>query len=107
MFTKRASQNNFKWARLINADLSLMFFEKDCVYLDRWPSIAFEVLEASKAHMYDSFYSHFQPIFGPTTRIAMTDTDSFLLCFSSHETLEEKLRQLEHIMDFSSYPESS
>ena len=56
--------------------------------------------------MYEAFYDRFLPVFGPTTRILMTDTDSFFLAFSASVPLNEKLKQLQDIFDFSNYDEN-
>ena len=51
-FLKYASDFRFNNARLINDRLSLMYFKKDVIYLDRFPSCAYAILEVWLKHAY-------------------------------------------------------
>ena len=49
------------------------------VKLDKPIFAGLAVLDLSKAHMYDSYYNVFKPMFGESMRMGATDTDSFMI----------------------------
>jgi len=53
--------------------------------------------------MFDRYYRCIRPALGPTGRVLMSDTDSFLLYFWK-KSRHAVLRELRHLMDFSNYP---
>lgn len=106
-FDKRFSSPWYKGHRVIHENLTLVFWEKRKVKLDRLYAVGFTILELSKAHMYASFYDFFQPALGgpESVQLVLTDTDSLVL-HVKNQSREEMFRAIEAIMDFSNYPPS-
>ena len=68
-------------------------------------AVGFPILELSKLFMYRSYYDTIQQHFGEeNVSLCFSDTDSFLLKVRCNN-LEREMKKLEHMFDFSKYPQ--
>lgn len=108
-FDKRYCSPWYKGHRVVNETLTIVYWEKKKIKLDRLYAIGFTILELSKAHMYASFYDFFQPALGGSNyrdmQLVLTDTDSLIL-HVQNQSRKEMFDSIDAIMDFSNYPPS-
>ena len=59
------------------------------VVLDTPRLVGFSILELSKLHMYRAHYLHFKPAYGPSLRLLMMDTDSFVYHIKTQDLIRD------------------
>ena len=101
---KNLSAVNYKGHRIISENVVCVFLGKLKVKMDRCIALAFTILNISKKHMQDTWYSYIQPNFGiNNVSIVLSDTDSFLLHFTNISR-NEIFDNLKECLDTSNYP---
>ena len=102
---RQCGESTYKSIRLVNQNVALTFHRKDEICLDKFPATGAAILDLARWFMYSSYYKHMLPVFGPTTRIILSDTDSIGVFFKSVLSKREIMTKLKDLMDFSNYPE--
>jgi len=104
------SQPSFKQFTILDDDLSLIDLHKTNVLLDRFPIIGSQILELSKLHFYEVYYSVLIPYFGRRLKLLYMDTDSMLIKLESNDPYGELATlqfKREALCDFSNLPKDS
>ncbi len=104
-YAKRLISNPlFKRAVIINESLMLVEMSVASLTLNRPVYAGFSVLEMSKEHMYDFFYSYVKRKYpGKQSQLCYMDTDSFLLEIHTPDVYQDMVTDSEWF-DFSEYP---
>ena len=104
-FMKHNSSPFYQSHKIIGKKLVAVFCKKAEVLLDKLPLVGFTILEESKLWMFRLFYENIQPAYGEkNVSVILSDTDSFVLRIANQGNINEALKKIEHIMDFSNYP---
>lgn len=98
-----AARPNFSNFVTISKNLVAVFFKKKNVVIKQPYAVGFTILERSKHFMYESFYDHFKPAFGPDMKVLFSDTDSLFISVPFSKNPHKKIR---HILDTSNFPPS-
>ena len=102
---KLISNPLFKRAVIINESLMLVEMSYGSLTLNRPCYTGFTVLELSKHHMYDFFYSYVKVKYpGDKSQLVYTDTDSFLLEIETKDVYVDMVGDHMKWFDFSEYP---
>ena len=100
---RRMGHPMVKHFKLVNDDLVIIYSQPTVIEMNRPYAIGFAILELSKEFVFSQYYDIIQPALGPTCRVLMSDTDSFVLAFNELSRTDA-LQRLSGIMDFSNYP---
>ena len=102
---KLISNPLFKRGVIINESLMLVEMSYGSLTLNRPCYTGFTVLELSKHHMYDFFYSYVKVKYpGDKSQLVYTDTDSFLLEIETKDVYVDMVGDHMKWFDFSEYP---
>ena len=79
----------FNSYRIINPNLVGINVNRSLVELNNPVQIGFAVLELSKFFNYEFLYKFIKPLFGESVRLILSDTDSFLLEFTTQNVFKD------------------
>jgi hypothetical protein len=103
---KFISSNYFKGFKILDENLIVVEMKRKQVYYNKPIAVGCSILELSKVHMYNFFYSALKPAL-PNALLAYEDTDS-LTVFLEGANLYEKIKPIVHDwLDTSNYPENN
>lgn len=91
--------------QIINDNFAVFQLNPIELYLNIPIYVGVVVLEASKRHIYETYYDIFKSRYGENIKLLYTDTDSLIFELTCDNLINE-LKQLENIFDFSNYPKS-
>lgn len=98
-------KHNFKDVRIVSSDLTIGYFDKSAMYIDKNILLSFVVLELSKLKLYEVIYDVLKPKFGSRMYVCAVETDNFVIRVSDpHKTFLDDLADIRHIFDFSTLP---
>lgn len=101
------SSPSLEYFEAINNYLTLFKCKKINLILDKPIYAGFTVLELSKLHMYDLYYSNFKKIYDDKCSLLYMDTDSFYLeirCDNNVNVYSDIKKRFNKIMDHSNFP---
>ena len=101
---KLIRKNHMMEFMILGDDIAAFKMKNKRVYMNKPIYLGFSVLEISKLHMFSLHYDTFKPFYGDNIKLLYTDTDSFIYHIRT-QSLNDDLKRLGHIMDFSDYPE--
>lgn len=100
------SDNRFERFQIIGEQAVVFYRKQKVVKMNKAYLCGFSVLERSKMYVEHTFYNKILPEIGvENISLLMTDTDS-LMIRGKNCTLDEAVRKLEPILDFSNYPKN-
>ena len=106
LMARYVSDNRFEQFKIIGENCVVFYRKQRRVTMNKAYLCGFSVLEKSKAYVEHTYYNKFVPLFGQDNiSVIMSDTDSFLL-HGRNCTLNDALKKLEPIMDYSNFPKS-
>ena len=103
---KFISSNYFKGFKILDENLIVVEMKRKQVYYNKPIAVGCSILELSKVHMYNFFYSALKPAL-PNALLAYEDTDSLTVVLEG-ANLYEKIKPIVHDwLDTSNYPENN
>ena len=100
---KRSSHPLFLSSYIAGESTTLHFQKKSTVDMRMPWAVGMSVLELSKLEMQRMFYEEIRPRYPQSATVLMTDTDSWILLVREKDS-EAFVKNVAHLMDFSSYP---
>lgn len=88
----------------INETLTLFKMKQKNLMLDKPIYAGFSILELSKLHMYQLYYSHLKAFYNENIELLYMDTDSLYLNVTSNNIYQELTTQFADILDLSNFP---
>jgi hypothetical protein len=102
---RNSSSPLYKGSLICDENLTISFHQKKTVEMKQCWALGFSILELSKWHMQQLYYSKIVPALGEgNVAVVMSDTDSFLLA-TNYEREDEVMGLLAPWMDFSNLDE--